>query len=275
MTDALAVAAVQFRSGRALGDNLRRHCDYIRCCAAGGARVVAFPECSLTGFSPAVIAKATAAELAEAEAALAAAAQEAGAYAVVGMPTRQGPSTFNSAVVVAPDGRVLERYHKIQRAGEKWATPGDHLSVFPVDGVLCSLLICHDERYPELVRLPVLAGARVVFYLSCESDLTHEHKMVPYRAQIVARAAENNVYVVHANAPAAKRGLGGSHGQSRIIRPDGNLLTEASIFAEEVVSATLDLRQATGGFAQRSLRCPLLSAWWETGTSKVLRVKAG
>ena len=37
----------------------------------------------------------------------------------------------------------------------------------------------------------------------------------------------------------------GSHGQSRIVGPDGNILTEASIFGEEAVTATLALARAT------------------------------
>jgi predicted amidohydrolase len=95
---------------------------------------------------------------------------------------------------------VLERYHKVQLA-ESWPEPGDPLPVFQEDGVPCSIIICHDERYPELVRLPVLVGARVVFYLSHESGVRAESKINPYRAQIQARAVENTIYVIHANAP--------------------------------------------------------------------------
>ena len=112
----------------------------------------------------------------------------------------------------------------------------------------CSIIICHDERYPELVRLPVLAGARVVFYLSHESGVRQEHKIGPYRAQIQARAVENTVYVVHANAP-ANDDLSGSHGQSRVIAPDGTIVEEASMFGEEVVVADLEPGRATAANA--------------------------
>lgn len=273
MPETLTVAAVQFRSSRDLTDNVHKHCGYIHYCAKEGARVVVFPECSVTGYFGDAITQATPTQLVDAEATIAAAAKQANAYAIVGIPTKRGQKTFNSAVVIAPDGKVVERYHKVQLAGEKWATPGDHLSVFPIDGTLCSLIICHDERYPELVRLPVLAGARVVFYVSHESGITEERKIVPYRAQIVARAVENTVYIVHANTPADKQPLGGSHGQSRIIKPDGNIISEASIFDEEVLAATLDLSKATGHLARQSLRCEFLRAWWEQGASKVIKVK--
>jgi hypothetical protein len=89
-------------------------------------------------------------------AAVADACRQAGVYAIVGSAWREGDKLFDSALVIAPTGKVLERYHKIQLA-ERWPQPGDHLSVFKIDGVPCSVIICHDERYPELVRLPVLA----------------------------------------------------------------------------------------------------------------------
>jgi predicted amidohydrolase len=97
-----------------------------------------------------------------AEREIAGACREFAIYAIVGMPVREGEKLYNSAVVFAPTGRIVERYHKLQLA-ESWPDPGDHLSMFRVDGVPCSIIVCHDERYPELVRLPVLAGSRVVF----------------------------------------------------------------------------------------------------------------
>ena len=268
----MKVAVIQFRSTQDLESNLERHTEYMRLCARNGARVVVFPECSITGYNKDTVAESHRARLAEVETRMAAAAKEANAYALVGMPTLREGKLFNSVVVFDPSGKILERYHKIHLAGEKWATPGDHMSVFPIDGVLCSIIICHDERYPELVRLPVMAGARVVFYISHESGIENERKMDPYRAQIQARAVENSVYVVHANAPAEKDRRGGSHGQSRVVQPDGNLAGEASIFEEEVLYATLDLDKATGTLAQRSLEFEALRGILEQGVAQVQHV---
>ena len=72
--------------------------------------------------------------------------------------------------------------------------------------------------------------------------------MNPYRAQVQARAAENRVFVVHANAP-ANPDLSASHGQSRIVDPDGNIIQEASQFDEEVLIA--DLRVVGGESRER------------------------
>lgn len=263
----LRVGASQFRSSSNLDENVARISDQIRKAGKLGLRVLAFPECALTGYNTSRALGTTSAQLEAAECAIGEACREAGVYAIVGSPYRDGDKVYNSATVIDPSGRVLERYHKIQLA-ESWPEPGDHMSVFPVDGVPCSIIVCHDERYPELVRLPVLAGARVVFYVSHESGLRFERKIEPYRAQIQARAVENTVFVVQANAP-ANDDLSGSHGQSRIIAPDGSIMKEASQFDEELVTATLDLRQATATNALKSLERGPLRDWWREGIERV------
>jgi predicted amidohydrolase len=266
----LRVAAVQMRSGRDLAANVARTIALLERCAAERADVAVFPECSVTGYFGDLIPRLSAKQLAAAEGRIARACARLRLWAIVGTPVRQGGKLYNSAVVIDDTGKVRERYHKVQLA-ESWPDPGDHLSVFHVKGVPCCTIICHDERYPELVRLPVLAGARVVFYLSHESPLAQEHKLGPYRAQIQARAAENSVFVVHANAP-ANADATGSHGQSRLIDPDGNLLREASLFKEEVLTATLDLRRASAANARRSLTRGPLADWWRQGLERVRRI---
>ncbi|MEI7422307.1 MAG: carbon-nitrogen hydrolase family protein [Prolixibacteraceae bacterium] len=263
----LIVASVQMHSSDNLQDNVARIKGFIKDCAAKGIHVAAFPECALTGYNENVIKKLTAEQINQAEKQVAEACRESLIYAIVGMPYRDGQKLFNSAAVISPQGKVIERYHKNQLA-ESWPDPGDHLSVFKIDGVLCSIIICHDERYPELVRLPVLAGAKVIFYISHESGVKEEDKINPYRAQIQARAVENTVYIVHANAP-ANQDATGSHGQSRIIAPDGNIIKEASIFGDEIISSIINLNKANRGNALKSLNRGPLQDWWKEGIKAV------
>jgi predicted amidohydrolase len=255
-------------STRDLASNVRKIKDHLAQSAKDGARIVVFPECALTGYFDNAFMQALSAEqLADAEQQVAEACRKLNVYAIVGTPYRDGNRLYNSAVIFNAKGAVLARYHKIQLA-ESWPESGRRLIVFKIDDVPASIIICHDERYPELVRLPVLAGARVVFYVSHESGLDKESKIVPYRAQIQARAVENTVYVVQANAPANTDSTG-SHGQSRLIAPDGNLIEEASIFGEDVITATLNLERATGRQAQQSIDRGPLADWWRSGVAKV------
>lgn len=264
----LSVAAVQMRSSGNLAENVEHINTFILDCAAKGARVVVFPEVALSGDSEKVISDLTKEQIDRAEKNIAETCRKASIYAIIGMPWRNGQKCYNSATVISPEGRVIERYYKIQLAGERWADPGDHLSVFKIDDIPCSIIICHDERYPELVRLPVLAGAKVIFYLSNESGIKAEEKINPYRAQIQARAVENNVFIVHSNTPANPDATG-SHGQSRIILPDGNIVQEASIFNEEILFARLDLTKANRANALKSLSRGPMQDWWKEGISSV------
>jgi predicted amidohydrolase len=266
----LRVAAVQMRSRRDMDANVRHTIDLLRRCAADRVQVAVFPECSVSGYYQDLIPQLSSGQLDAAERQIAQACRELGITAIVGMPYRAGGKLYNSAIVIDGEGKVRERYHKIQLA-EPWPDPGDHLSVFHLAGAPCSIIICHDERYPELVRLPVLAGARVIFYLSHESGIKQETKVAPYRAQIQARAVENSVFIVHANAP-ANADASGSHGQSRLIAPDGNLIQEASVFGEDIVSATLDLTKASADNARRSMTRGPLTDWWREGVRQVKRI---
>ena len=259
----LNVAAVQMRSSVSLSENTRKIKEALKNCASQGARIAIFPECALTGYFEEVIRKVTSEQIASAEKEIAEECRKADIYAIIGSPYREAGRLYNSATVFSPEGRIMERYHKVQLA-ETWPDTGDHLSVFRIDDIPCSVIICHDERYPELVRLPVLAGARVIFYISHESGVGSESKINPYRAQIQARAVENNVYVVHSNAPANKD-LTGSHGQSRIIGPDGNIIKEASMFGEDVITDQLDISKATGENSKRSITRGPLKEWMEEG----------
>ena len=43
-------------------------------------------------------------------------------------------------------------------------SPGNHLSIFAIQGVQCGALICHDCRYPELYRAYKRRGVQLMFY---------------------------------------------------------------------------------------------------------------
>lgn len=264
----IRVAAVQMRSVRSIDANVKAIATQLERCARDGVRVVVFPECALTGYFDGPYMKGlTPQQIESGLERVADVCRSNKIFAVLGSPYLQGDKLYNSAFVINPEGKILERYDKIHLA-EAWPVAGSRLSVFKIDGVPCSIIICHDERYPELVRLPVLAGARVVFYVSHESGIDKEHKINPYRAQIQARAVENTVFIVQANAPANKDATG-SHGQSRIIAPDGNLVQEASIFDEDAVTATLDLAKATGHLARLGASKGPLQSWWREGVKQV------
>ncbi len=270
--DRIRVAAVQMISGHSLAENVRRIQAYLAQCARQRVRVAVFPECILTGYYKDEIERYTEKELLAAEEEIAASCRDNRIYAVIGTPAFIDGQRHNTALVISPKGERIYRQAKIQLVGGDmpWARAGNRLAVFRVDDIVCSLIICHDSRYPELVRLPVMKGARLVFYISWESGIRAESKMDPYRAQVQARAVENNVYIVHANAPQRLQPqMEGSHGQSRIVDPGGNLMREASMLEEEVLIADLDMSRATGDTAIKSGRADFLKGFWQSGLAQI------
>ena len=86
-------------------------------------------------------------------------------------------------------------------------------------------------------------------------------------AQMMARAVENQMFAVAANAPGNIADNSGSHGQSRIIKDDGNILEEATIYGEDVLISTLQTKPA-------KLTRPLegvTGACWKQGLELLLR----
>jgi len=242
--------------------------------ATQGVHVAVFPECALTAYDNDGINRATPEQLAKAERTLAEACREHRINAVVGSPFFRDGRRYNGAIAWDRNGACIARYAKIHTGGEKWFVPGDEMALFSIEGTLCTAIICFDSRFPELVRLPVMAGAQIVFYLSCETDITDERRMDQYRAQLVARAVENSVYVICANSPMGEvrvtperiHGFGrDGNGRSRIIGPDRVILKEASVFGEETVVADLVLANATRHLALLSRESAPLGNWWDLG----------
>ncbi len=262
------VAAVQFRSSFNIKDNCKRMKEFLNFLSAKGVQVAVFPECALTGYYQTATMPTPEKDIAVAEEQIRQTCLTRKIAAVFGSAYKINGHTYDTAVVFNAAGKLVERYGKIYLA-EKWDVPGNHIAYFNLAGVPSTVIVCHDERFPELVRLPAIEGARILYYISAESGLKNPSKLIPYRAQMMARAVENGMFVVAANAP-ANPDLSGSHGQSRIISSDGNIIQEASIFGEDVLISTLTIKAKGSSWPQASLQGPLAN-WWRSGLEWMMK----
>jgi len=78
------------------------------------------------------------------------------------------------------------------------------------------------------------------------------------------------VFVVAANAPANVKDNSGSHGQSRIIKNDGNILQEASFYGDDILVETLAVDLKKGGWIEEHLN-GLTGEWWRQGLEAMLK----
>lgn len=269
----LRVAACQLLTGTDLTANTERILGYIDQAAGQGVDVLLFPEACLCGYVSdkahyeALGAKAIAA----AEARVIAAVAGRQIAVVLGSVHWDQGELFNSLLVIDRGGVVRGRYAKTFLA-ESWPENGRTLPVFEVAGVPSCFIICHDVRYPELVRLPAMAGAQICYFSSHESGLKLRHKLSAYRAMPISRATENGIFLVMANASANPQDLSGSHGNSKVVHPDGNVLQEADHFTEGLVTQQIRLADANRSIAQRCERDPtLLRDWFRQGVCLVSR----
>ena len=175
-------------------------------------------------------------------------------------------------------GAVVHCYAKchLTEMDRKHFTPGNAVALFEIDGVLATTVICHERRYPELVRLAVMAGARIVFHPNAGMDsLAVSRRKRGGRDGIVARAFENAIYYVFANSVGPQPDGLWSAGDSKIVGPDERVLGLADNRNEAVIVANLDLSKATGVYARRGLADPpFLAPHWKRMVDAVKRQAA-
>jgi predicted amidohydrolase len=257
MKQQVKVAAAQILTGEDIEKNRVKIIESIGKAHEIGCEIIVFHEGCLTGYPNGEQIKAINFErVREIEREVRDLAARYKIAVLLGSSGISGDAYTNYVLIIDETGKVLGKYHKTWRAGEPHYTAGAGPVIFTVGGVESTIIICHDLRYPELARLGVAAGAKIVFIANNESGITHENKLLGYRSMQIARATENLVFGVMSNCPADPdniRSANSSHGNSLIVDPLGNVLDEASVFEERLVVATLDLRQANSSPVSRIL----------------------
>jgi len=277
--DKIKVGACQILTTENVYQNTKRLLEKISEAVKQEIEILSFPEGALFGYccDADYWNNARLEWFEDAESYISTACRENNIAVVVGSAHKEGENWLNSLAIFDNDGVLKYRYGKTFLAGEKWCINNKGtLPIVNLAGVDCCFLICHDIRYPELVRLPSAMGAQICFFCSCESGLTSEYKLSAYRAMPISRATENGIYLVMANTPANREDInapGSSHGNSKIVHPDGNVLAESGFFTEEIVSAGIDLSKADGWVAKRAVsEDTILHNWLRQGLKLVVKV---
>jgi predicted amidohydrolase len=227
---------------------------------------VLFPECALTGYNV-DFHELKRGEIENGLKAIADAARAHRCHVLIGSPTFVRGRWFNSLIVFDRRGRERFRYHKnhLTPRDAEFFTPGNSLALFRIDGVPCTAIICHERRFPELVRLPVMLGAQIVFHPNAGLDALAVSKTKRGgRDGIAVRAFENQVFYVFANSVGPQGGGLWSAGDSKIVAPDSRVLALANHRDEMLVHACLNLEQAGRKYPREAMQEPkFLRAHWK------------
>ena len=249
MKSKVYVAAVQMRSGQDVDANLDRAECLLLEGIRQGAKLLALPEnfsfLDREGDKLKVVEHF---ERGPAIALLRKTAKDHGVVIVGGsVPLAAHGKVTNTCLVFGADGNVVSRYDKIHLFDihldeahdfqeSRFIAPGQEVVTFDALGHTMGLSICYDLRFPELYRMLIARGARVLFVPSAFTWRTGAYH---WTALLRARAIENLCYVV---AP-AQQGRHNPHresfGHSMIIDPWGQILAQAPD-REGVICAELD-----------------------------------
>jgi predicted amidohydrolase len=175
----------------------------------------------------------------DAEAKMCEAARAAGVWLIPGtLFERDGERIYNTAPIIDPSGRVVDRYRKIFpfHPYEQGVSSGDRFVVFDVPDVgRFGLSICYDMWFPETIRTLAWMGAEVILHPGMTNTIDRETELAICRAS----AATNQVYFVDVNV-AGPLGVG----LSGMFGPGGEVIHQAGS-GHEVMAFELDLDQVT------------------------------
>jgi len=235
------VAAVQVApehrplSAESIAANCEHAVSLVRqCVAATGAELVVLPEATTTGFAPGLNAHELWDLVSEipgpAVEPFASAAQELSIHLLVGSYERGGRrgEVYNSAALFGPAG-LLGIYRKThpfpaERAGSGgWVTPGNDVCVVDTSLGRIGMLICFDGDYPELARIIAVSGAELI----CRPSALLRSADI-WELTNRARAYDNHVYVIGANATGIDPGGRFYFGNSMIVSPIAEVVARAA-----------------------------------------------
>ena len=225
--------------------NLEKCLESIKIASKEGAKLIVFPECSLTGYCFSSLEEVTTvAETIPGPSvnAIASLCKELEVYAVVGLVEKEGDQYFNALAILGSDGFVgkYRKLHLPYLGLDRFVAHGDMpLRVFETAVGKLGGLICFDTRFPEATRVLALLGAEIVVL---PTNWPKGADLVP-KYVVNTRAYENRVHYIAINRVGRERGFQ-FIGQSKIIHCSGVTLAEASVSKEEIIYAQISPKEA-------------------------------
>ncbi len=264
--------------------------------AAGhGAKMIAFHECSITGYTFARhLSKSQMLELAEripggnSIDALTQIAKKNNIAVLAGLFEKDKDDDLFKAYVCVDKNGLIAKHRKLHPFINTHLTAGDEYTVFEFEGWKCGILICYDNNVIENVRATTLLGANIIFmphvtmctpstrpgagFVDAELWKNKNNNAEALRKEfdgskgkewlmkwLPARAYDNGVYVIFSN-PIGMDDDQLKNGCSMIIDPFGDVIAECRALNDEFVIGELTPEKLTaaGGYRYTQARRPEL-----------------
>jgi len=263
--------------------------------AAEGANVVAFHECSITGYTFArhfsreeMLGVAEFIPYGPSICKLTEIAKEYDVAVLAGLFEKDANDNIFKAQVCVDKNGLVAKFRKLHPFINKHITPGDQYVVFDLYGWKCGILICYDNNISENVRATKLLGADIIFmphvtmctpstrpgagfvdpelWYNREADPTSLRKEFDglkgrewLMKWLPSRAYDNAIYAVFSN-PIGMDDDQLKNGCSMIIDPYGDIIAECRKLDNDIAIATITPEKLTaaGGYRYMQARRPEL-----------------
>lgn len=252
--------------------------------SAEGADVIAFHECSITGYTFArnlskmqMLALAKLVPDGDSTQRLIEIAAKYDIVILAGLFEKDEDDNLYKPYICVDKNGLIAKHRKLHPFINPHLTPGDSYTIFEIKGWTCGILICYDNNIIENVRATKLLGADIIFmphvtmctpssrpgagfvdpqlWINRENDPTSlrlEFDSMKGRAWLLkwlpARAYDNGIYAVFSN-PIGMDDDQLKNGCAMILDPFGDILAECRTFDDSFVIATITaekLAQAGG-----------------------------
>jgi len=225
-------------------ENLRKIQEFTNKAQNQGAKLIIFPELSLTGY----VMRDQVYEMAEtlpgpSSRMIQDLAKETGLHIIFGMPElseKAKATIFNTAVLVGPKG-LIGKYRKMYLPThsvfeeKRYFRPGNQVASFGTSLGNIGLCICYDLFFPEVCRLTRLKGAQLIVAISASPAVRRSY----FEILTVSRALENTAFLAYVNLAGIEEGLQ-FWGGSRVAGPNGDLIAKARYDVEDLVICDID-----------------------------------
>ena len=268
----MRVSAVTNRNRPGFPDeNLVDHLRWMRRAARRRARLVLFPELSLSGYACRPYMRKVAMTLDDRRCRkLYRAARDLDLFVAFGLPLKRGGRLYISHVLAGPRG-LVGHYEKVHLAGGATGegrvfSPGSAFRVFDVEGVNVGINICFDGRHPASSVCLAHLGAEVILHphgnVVGVLGVNPRDWTARKRAYLGARAFDTCSYSLICNSvghPVDRAGRRRHYsGGALVLGPDGEFVARSDTTAlrPHMVVADLDLdalraKRKTAAFAAR------------------------
>ena len=221
--------------------NLERCLKLIKSTADEGARLIIFPEATLTGYvynSIDEVAPLTETIPGPSTESISKLCRQLNVYVIVGLIEEDDSKFYNAAAFVGPNG-IIGKYRKLHLpflGVDRFLNHGNlPLEVYDTEIGRIGIGICYDMRFPEHSRVLSLLGADIIVII------TNWPEGVEYTPEytLVNRAYENNVFHIAVNRIGEERGVK-FFGMSKFVDCTGASLAEGKSYEEDIIYAEIN-----------------------------------